>query len=91
MEQSKIINLETAIQFGIQGLTKMENRILSLIAQQKKSREIADLLYLSEKTIRNHRYNIKKKLDLPNENNSLLKWAVSSFKCAGWGNLKNKI
>ena len=82
MEQIRIINLETAIQFGIQGLTKMENRILSLIAQQKKSREIADLLYLSEKTIRNHRYNIKKKLDLPNENNSLLKWAVSSFKCA---------
>ena len=82
MEQIKIINLETAIQFGIQGLTKMENRILSLIAQQKKSREIADLLYLSEKTSRNHRYNIKKKLDLPNENNSLSRWAVSSFKCA---------
>ena len=82
MEQSKIINLEAVFQFDIQGLTKMENRILSLIAQQKKSREIADLLYLSEKTIRNHRYNIKKKLDLPNENNSLLKWAVSSFKCA---------
>jgi DNA-binding CsgD family transcriptional regulator len=82
MEQIKIINLETAIQFGIQGLTKMENRILGLIAQQKKSREIADLLYLSEKTIRNHRYNIKKKLDLPNENNSLSRWAVSSFKCA---------
>ena len=82
MEQSKIINLETAIQFGIQGLTKMENRILSLIAQQKKSKEIADILFVSEKTIRNHRYNIKKKLNLPNENNSLLKWAVSSFKCA---------
>ena len=82
MEQIKIINLETAIQFGIQGLTRMENRILSLIAQQKKSREIADLLYLSEKTIRNHRYNIKKKLDLPNENNSLSRWAVTSFKCA---------
>ena len=60
----------------------MENIILGLIAQQKKSREIADLLYLSEKTIRNHRYNIKKKLDLPNENNSLLRWAVTSFKCA---------
>ena len=82
MEQSKIINLEAVFQFGIQGLTKMENRILSLIAQHKKSREIADLLYLSEKTIRNHRYNIKKKLDLPNKNNSLLKWAVTSFKCA---------
>jgi DNA-binding CsgD family transcriptional regulator len=82
MEHSKIINLEAAIQLGIRGLTKMENIILGLIAQQKKSKEIADLLYLSEKTIRNHRYNIKKKLDLPNENNSLLKWAVSRFKCA---------
>jgi DNA-binding CsgD family transcriptional regulator len=82
MEHSKIINLEAAIQLGIRGLTRMENIILGLIAQQKKSKEIADLLYLSEKTIRNHRYNIKKKLDLPNENNSLLKWAVSRFKCA---------
>ena len=82
MEHSKIINLEAAIQLGIRGLTRMENIILGLIAQQKKSKEIANLLYLSEKTIRNHRYNIKKKLDLPNENNSLLKWAVSRFKCA---------
>jgi DNA-binding CsgD family transcriptional regulator len=82
MEQSKILILEETIQFGIQELTRMENRILGLIAQQKKSKEIADLLYLSEKTIRNHRYNIKKKLDLPNENNSLVRWAVTSFKCA---------
>ena len=82
MEHSKIINLEAAIQLGIRGLTKMENIILDLISQQKKSKEIANLLFLSEKTIRNHRYNIKKKLDLPNENNSLLKWAVSRFKCA---------
>jgi len=82
MEHNKIINLEAAIQLGIRGLTKMESIILGLIAQQKKSKEIADLLYLSEKTIRNHRYNIKKKLNLPNENNSLLKWAVSSIKCA---------
>jgi hypothetical protein len=37
MEQSKIIDLESTIQLGIQGLTRMENRILSLIAQQKKS------------------------------------------------------
>lgn len=82
MEQSKIINLESTIQLSIQGLTAMELKILSLIAQQKKSKEIADLLFVSEKTVRNHRYNIKKKLDLPNENNSLLRWAVSSFKCA---------
>ena len=60
-------------------LTATESRILSLIAQQKNSKEIAELLFVSEKTIRNHRYNIKKKLDLPKENNSLLKWAILNF------------
>lgn len=60
--------------------TVTEIRILELIAQQKKSKEIAEILFVSEKTIRNHRYNIKKKLDLPKENNSLLKWALLEFK-----------
>jgi len=61
-------------------LTATESRILGLIAQQKNSKEIAELLFVSEKTIRNHRYNIKKKLDLPKENNSLLKWAILNIK-----------
>jgi DNA-binding CsgD family transcriptional regulator len=61
-------------------LTATESRVLQLIAEQKKSKEIAEILFVSEKTIRNHRYNIKKKLDLPNENNSLLKWAILNFK-----------
>ena len=82
MKHSKILILEETIQLAIRGLTRMENIILGLIAKQKKSKDIANLLYLSEKTIRNHRYNIKKKLDLPNENNSLSRWAVMSFKCA---------
>jgi DNA-binding CsgD family transcriptional regulator len=61
-------------------LTATESRILQLIAEQKKSKEIAAILFVSEKTIRNHRYNIKKKLDLPKENNSLLKWAILNIK-----------
>ncbi len=61
-------------------LTATESRVLQLIAEQKKSKEIAELLFVSEKTIRNHRYNIKKKLDLPKENNSLLKWAIINIK-----------
>ncbi len=60
--------------------TATESKILQLIAQQKKSKEIAKILFVSEKTIRNHRYNIKKKLDLPKENNSLLKWALVEYK-----------
>jgi DNA-binding CsgD family transcriptional regulator len=61
-------------------LTATESRVLQLIAEQKKSKEIAEILFVSEKTIRNHRYNIKKKLDLPKENNSLLKWAILNIK-----------
>lgn len=61
-------------------LTATESRVLQLIAEQKKSKEIAVILFVSEKTIRNHRYNIKKKLDLPKENNSLLKWAIINIK-----------
>jgi DNA-binding CsgD family transcriptional regulator len=61
-------------------LTATETKVLQLIAEQKKSKEIAEILFVSEKTIRNHRYNIKKKLDLPKENNSLLKWAILNIK-----------
>ncbi len=62
---------------SIQKLSPTELKILDLISKQKKSSEIAALLFVSEKTIRNHRYNIMKKLKLPNENNSLLKWAIT--------------
>lgn len=62
---------------SIQKLSSTELKILDLISKQKKSSEIAALLFVSEKTIRNHRYNIMKKLKLPNENNSLLKWAIT--------------
>jgi DNA-binding NarL/FixJ family response regulator len=60
-------------------LSLSEYKILDLIAKQKKSKEIADILFIAEKTVRNHRYNIIKKLNLPNDNNSLLKWAITHF------------
>jgi DNA-binding NarL/FixJ family response regulator len=63
----------------IESLSISEYKILDLIAKQKKSKEIADLLFIAEKTVRNHRYNIIKKLNLPNDNNSLLKWAIAHF------------
>ena len=63
----------------IKGLSLSEYKILDLIAKQKKSKEIAEILFIAEKTVRNHRYNIIKKLNLPNDNNSLLKWAITHF------------
>lgn len=62
-----------------ESLSLTEYRILELIAKQKSSREIAEQLFIAEKTVRNHRYNISKKLNLPSDNNSLLKWAMMTL------------
>lgn len=64
----------------LQDLSMAEYKIIDLISKQKKSKEIAGILFVSEKTVRNHRYNIIKKLNLPNDNNSLLKWAITNIK-----------
>ncbi len=77
MTSYKLFIQEEGKPIVVQNLTATENRILQLISEQKNSKEIAAILFVSEKTIRNHRYNIKKKLDLPKENNSLLKWALT--------------
>lgn len=58
------------------GLTKQEVNILKLIARQKTSAEIASMLFISPKTVSNHRRNISKKLDLGGVQNGLLKWAI---------------
>mgnify|MGYP002135089111 CR=1 FL=1 len=63
----------------ISELSHSEYRILSMIAEQKTSKIIGEELFISEKTVRNHRYNISKKLNLDTNNNSLLKWAIANF------------
>jgi DNA-binding NarL/FixJ family response regulator len=57
-------------------LSRTERKVLRLISTNKTSKEIADLMFLSPKTIQNHRYNISKKLALEPKNNSLLTWAT---------------
>lgn len=59
-------------------LTLSERKIIELIAQQKTSKQIAALLFLSEKTVEGHRTNIIEKLNLPKEKNILLKWAIQN-------------
>ena len=60
----------------LDGLTKHEVNILKLIARQKTSVEIASMLFISPKTVANHRRNIGKKLGLSGAQNGLLKWAM---------------
>ena len=61
-------------------LSVSERKIVELIAHQKTSKQIAELLFLSEKTVEGHRSNIIEKLGLPKEKNTLLIWAMQNIK-----------
>ena len=55
---------ESKIYFPI--ITRRERSILYLIAEGYKNQEIADELYISEKTIRGTQVNLMRKLNAPN-------------------------
>jgi len=59
----------------INDLTPTERRVLKLIAEEKTSKEIADTLFVSIRTIEHHRSNICEKLDLHGFN-ALVKFAI---------------
>ncbi|MFM9987099.1 response regulator [Flavobacterium sp.] len=68
-------NLKT---FNSKELTVSEKKILELIGHQKSSQQIADLLFISIKTVEGHRRNIIEKLGLPKEKYSLNVWAIQN-------------
>lgn len=61
----------------ISDLTPTELRVLGMIAQNMTSRSIADELYISEKTVSNHRQNIALKLGLKGVH-MLLRYALEN-------------
>jgi DNA-binding NarL/FixJ family response regulator len=74
-----VVTQENSTAEGLDKLTFAEKKIVELIAQQKTSRQIADLLFISEKTVEGHRSNIIQKLGLPKEKNTLLVWAMTQW------------
>ena len=74
---SELINEDKKKQLLIDSLTALsqaELKTLKLVSQNKTSKEISELLFLSEKTIENYRSRICQKLELPPRNNSLVIW-----------------
>ena len=64
-------------QTGISSLTKAERTIIMLISEEKTTREISEKLFVSYKTVENHRANISKKLNL-HGTHSLVKFAITN-------------
>lgn len=62
---------------GLQKLTSTEIKILKLISDKKTSKEIAEILFVSVRTVENHRNNICSKLDIHGAN-ALLPFALEN-------------
>jgi len=64
-----------APEFAEDILTDREKQILKLIAEGKSSREIGELLFISARTVQNHRVNIMRKLNIK-KTTDLIKYAL---------------
>lgn len=62
---------------SLKSLSSSERKILKLISKNKSSKDIADMLFVSVRTVENHRMNICNKLDIHGAN-ALLKFAIEN-------------
>ncbi|MBI3194199.1 MAG: response regulator transcription factor [Ignavibacteriae bacterium] len=76
LKRKKII-AQAAGKSPLQQLTETERRILYFIADLKTNQEIADIMFISKRTVENHRVNISKKLGVQGTN-SVLKFALEN-------------
>jgi two-component system, NarL family, response regulator DevR len=63
---------------GLNGLSVQEKRVLALVAEGKTNKEIADVLGLSEKTVRNYLSNIFSKFQLTRRSEAAAFYAKNS-------------
>jgi DNA-binding NarL/FixJ family response regulator len=70
--------IDNALIEKLSRLTETEKKILKLIATNLNSEQIAEKLFASINTVKTHRKNISHKLELENEQNNLLKFAVKN-------------
>ena len=80
MENKMLVNNDISKDDILKLLTFAERKILEMIANQKSTKQIAEELFITEKTVGSHRSNITKKLNSPAGNNSLSLWAAKNWK-----------
>ncbi len=72
-----LLNRRNAPKSPLENLTMSERRVLRLIADGKATKEIAEELFVSPRTVDHHRANIAAKLDLKGKN-ALLTFALTN-------------
>ncbi len=70
-----LLNRHTKPKSPLENLTAGERRVLRLVAMGKTTKEIAETLFVSPRTVEHHRANISAKLDLSGKN-ALLTFAL---------------
>jgi two-component system response regulator DegU len=75
LKSRKGLQKGTEKKLGITDLTPTERKVLKLVAENKTTKEISDILFVSERTVESHRSNICAKLDLHGQN-ALLRFAL---------------
>lgn len=66
----------SAIKEAVNTLSNAEFNTLKLVSDNKTSKEIAELLFVTEKSVENYRSRICKKLNISGGSNTLYKWCV---------------
>ena len=62
---------------GLEGLSQREVDVIRLMAKGNNNRQIADLLFISEHTVKVHIRNIFRKIDVADRTNAVL-WAIEN-------------
>jgi len=68
----------STIKGAIANLTNAELNTIKLVSQNKTSKEISELLFVTEKSVENYRSRICKKLNLKGGSNTLYKWCIEN-------------
>jgi DNA-binding NarL/FixJ family response regulator len=75
MKRVREVESQGAEQSGLETLTDTERKVLTLIADCKTNKEIAQALFISARTVETHRNNICKKLNI-HGSHALMKFAL---------------
>ncbi len=75
-EHGKFLREQKELGEKLDLLTQSERKTLKLVAENNSSAEIADKLFITQKSVENYRSRICKKLGVPPGNNSLIRWAL---------------